>query len=384
MANNVFNIKNDFAVEFYIPTTGNWIWGVSLWDGGDVWSGSSTVAWQDLHCEIVAIDNERGCETDMGVIVSAPIQRSQIVLNTSTYDPFTHGTIHAGTPVRIRYRPYPDTSPTTYTTMFTGTVEAFSTSYDANGNSIVTLSCVDPIQGILNTTVATQSVVAGTSPFSLIASLFLVYGGLTVSKIYLQPDIVDMAIKTYTNVTVGEIVRDCLIAGQGALWVSAAGDVKYMSAADLNQQTSAVVFDFSTIHSTDQYHVCMSDLQMLADSRQLPTEIIATLTTGSVMTLRNQDAYQLYGAVSYAVNVPVDNTTMGQTWLNNLDLTAKLRRVQSLSFPAIQRAGQLFYYHRYGDALFSSVQQVTNTPGRSNFSNTYFINKQKNTILRQA
>jgi hypothetical protein len=378
MANNVFDIKDDFKIEFQTPTANNWIWGVSVWDGGNVWGGvSSSIEWRDLHCEIASLDVERGCETDMGVIVAAPVQRAKIVLNTSTYDPFSNGTIRAGTPVKISFRTEPDTNPSAYNTMFTGTVEAFSTAYDANGNSIVTLSCVDALQSLFNTRVASLVVAASTTPFALLSSLFSTYGSITVTQWGAAADFCNMAAITYTDTTVGDIIRDCLIVGQGAVWSSGNGSVYYISAADMNYMiNTSYTFDFSTIHSTDTYHVCMSDLVMAADSRQLPTEIIATLTTGAKMTLRNSDAYQLYGAISYLADVSIDNATAGQLWLDNLNLTTRLRRVQSLTFPALRRNGTIFDWHAFQDGLFFDAQLVTYDLGGTNFSEKYFATKQ--------
>lgn len=386
MANDVFSIKNNLTVEFQIATAGNWIWGVSTWDGGDVWGGSSSsVTWTELQCDVVQIQLEHGVDIEQGVFVNPSGNKATILMTSADYDPFTHATIHAGVPVRIQVFPLPDSDPTLQTVVFEGTVESYSTQYDAFGNNLITINAVDFMQQFLNTPITSWSPVTSfPTADDIISELVTTYWptslGFTNSTLqdfwYVSP-------ATWTNTTVGEIIRDCLKANQGAFYNTIDNYQAYLSAADLKYLIEyAPNWDFSTVHSLAPEHICMTDLNISADSKNLPTEIILTLDGGTVMTERNQDAYDLYGAIALQTDVRISTTTGGQAWLDNLQLSTRLRQVKQLTFDAIERPGQLRSFV-WADQLFT-VAQVTYDLGGMNVTDPYFITKQTDLITPDA
>ena len=379
MANDVFTIKDNVTVEFLIPSPGTFIWGVNNWDDGGVWDSNPTSeAWTNLACETFDIDIEKGCELESGIFVQPSSSVAKIRMQGVTYDPFSNSAIHPGTQVRIMIEPNPDTSPGSQIAIWQGIVRNFSASYNQKGNNIITINAVDAMQDFLNTKVASYVVPAlANYPGNVLTDLAnTYYTGLSGN---INPDVYYLAAKTYTNTTVGEIVQDCLTAGLGALWIDRDGTMNYRSEQDLTEIANTFSFNFSTTHETTSgTHICMTDLVMKADSRDLPNEVIATYTGGSSLTLRNGDAYDLYGAISLSVTVPIDNSAGTQLWLDRLNLTTKLRRVESLTFDAMQRSGQLWDWW-LADRIFDP-----NIVGYSingiDFSETYFVTKQKDRI----
>lgn len=378
MANDVFSLRENVFIEFDIPDLGTFIWSVSNWDDGGVWdTNPSSLGWKNLTCETFDIQLTSGSVVESGIFNAPSASVAQIRMQGADYDPFSSGLIHAGTGIRINIEPLPDTDPGVTTTIWQGTVRDFSATYNQQGNNIVVINAVDPMQAFLNTKVASYVVPSLTKyPSDVITDLAnTYYTGITGN---LNPDIYFLAAKTYTNTTVGEIIQDCLVAGLGALWTNRDGTLNYRSEDDLQNIIQTYSFEFSTIHSTDPIHICMTDLVMKADSRDLPNEIIATYTGGSSLTLRNQDAYELYGSIALDVDLPIDNATGTQLWLNRLDLTTQLRRVESLSFDAISRPGQLWEWYQV-DRLFDP-NIVTYDINGINFSDTYFVTQQQDRI----
>jgi len=380
MANDIFSIKNNLDIEFNIPTPGNWIWGVSQWTTGIVWGGSSSsFAWTNLVCEVVNVEVERGVDVSNGILLTAPQWRAVLTLRSDKYDPFTNGTIHVGTGVRVRFQPTPDSAPGTVTNLFEGQVQSFEVSYDAFGNNLIKIECVDLLQAFLNTRVDSYVVAAATFPSTVMSYLFATYApGVGLGNI--TTNFAAMAAKTYTEVTVGEIVQDCLDVAQGALFSSTTANFYYFY--DAPTLTAVLdltsIWSFDSVHSAASTHICMTDLVMAADSRSLQNEIQATLTTGTVMTLRNQDAYELYGQISLQKAISIDNVTDGQAWLNNLNLTTQVRRVDTVTFDQIQRTGVLRAIAGT-QQLFKPVT-VSYALGTGSFSDKYFITKVIDTI----
>jgi hypothetical protein len=128
----------------------------------------------------------------------------------------------------------------------------------------------------------------------------------------------------------------------------------------------------------------MTELDIVADSKDLPSEIIATLTTAAIMTKRNQDLYDLYGSIVYQTDIDIDNATDGQAWLDALSISSRLRRVNSLSFPSIARNGLISSYQFApgADWLFGVTAKVDYTINNSTVTDYYFITKQNDSITR--
>lgn len=384
MANDLFSPADNVHVEFYIPTPGSFIWNVSRWDSGDTWGGSSTFAWTDLKCELVNANVTRGAETNMGVIVDLPRTSANIVLQTTTYDPFSTGIIHPGTEVRITYTPEPDSDPESFNYLFVGVIGSCRSSYDAFGNTLVTIECVTNLEDLFNTKIASYTVAPFTTPYSLLSSLFSSYG-FTLDHVGLFDDTWNMAAETYTDTTIGQITKNALTVGQSAISASAFGGLTYYSSGDMNIQIEQEpLWLFESTHSNDYYHVCMTDLNIVADSKEVPSQIIATLTDGTVMSKSNQDLIDLYGSITYQTDVAIDNTTDGQKWLDALTISSRLRRVNSLSFPSIARNGLISSYQfaPAADWLFGVTAKVEYTINNSAVTDFYFITKQTDSITR--
>jgi len=380
MANDVFSIKNNVVIEFQIPSATAMTWGVSTWDNANWDSGTGSTAWTNLHCEAFDITIGQGCPVESGIFVQPSAGVATIKLQGADYDPFSNARIHSGTPIRIGIQSIPDTNPTFIQYIFQGTVRDFSAAYNQQGNNVITIQAVDGMQDFLNTRVASYTIGSLSKyPADVLTDLAnTYYSGLSAN---ILPDIYFMAAKTYTNVRVGDIVKDALIAGLGALYLNPDGTMQYLSEEDLGTIISSTYdYHFSTTHSTAATHICMTGLTMKADTRDLPNEIIATYTGGSQLTLRNQDAYDLYGAVSLDITVPIDDATGTQLWLDRLNLTTNVRRVQGLSFDAIKREGQLWDWINLDANHFFSPQKISYNLGGITFSETYFVTHQNHHI----
>lgn len=385
MANDVFSIKNDIKVEFEIATAGNWIWGVSTWDGGDVWGGSSsTIAWTDLLCEVTAIDIDRGCDVSQGIFPEAGNGRATITMTSDIYDPFSHGTIHAGVPVQISFRPDPDTYPSNWETLFVGTVEAFSATYDRDGRNLFKVIATQSMLAFLNSIVPYSTFTYNFDSGYMLDQLATNYwnGGLT----YIDPGSTWESWQTVAltqDTQVGEIVRKILMGGLGYLWTSKDNELLYSShdSFDYILGLSEPVFYLSNTHSTAIDHVCISDLNFIADTKNAPNTIIAewidALGNTQQIVRANADAVALYGEVSVTGETGQSTSTNANYWLDQITISNKLRSVKSATFQQIQRDGTM----RAGttDMLFSLVN-VSYDKNALHVNDNYVVTRQQDTI----
>lgn len=385
MANDVFSIRNDIKVEFEIATPGNWIWGVSTWDGGDVWGdSSSSIAWTDLLCEVTAIDIDRGCDVSQGIFPEAGTGRATITMTSDTYDPFSHGTIHAGVPVKISYRPEPDTFPSVWETLFVGTVEAFTATYDREGRNLFKVTATQSMLAFLN---SVQSYLTFTYNFDsgyMISDLATNHwtGGTT----YIDTGSTWeswQAVALTQDTQVGEIVRKVLMGGLGYLWTTKDNELIY-SSHDSFDNILGLTPDFylSNTHSAAIDHVCISDLNFIADTKNAPNTIIAewidALGNTKQIVRANADAVALYGEVSVTGETGQNTSINANYWLDQITISNKLRSVKSATFQPIQRDGTMRIWH-LSDRLFSLIN-VTYDKNALHVNDNYVVTRQQDTI----
>jgi hypothetical protein len=374
MANDVFVVKDHFKVWFNTPAPNTLIWSVGLWDSGALWDTSPTSnAWRNLNCEAYDVHIEHGVEIQSGIFVQPGGSTAIIKMQGPDYDPFSSGVIHAGTLVKIEIQPLPDSSPGTLTQIFFGQVESFTSTYDQKGNNIITIRAVDYMVKWLNAKIATYNIPGTTLPSSILDGTWTDNAN-GITYLNTVADFANIAATSYTNTTLGQITQDCLTASLGALYMDRAGYVHYLSDGDMAGLISSYTYYFSTAHSTAAEHICMTGLQMQADSRDFPNVITETYAGGAELTLKNQDAYDVYGSIALDVTVPMGNSTDAQAWLDHLNLSTNQRRVKSLSFDAAKREGQLWGWYS-ADRLFTSHKVGYAINGIS-FADNYFVTKQ--------
>lgn len=384
MANDVFSYVDDIKVEFYIPAAGTWVWSVSTWDSGDVWGdAAAALDWRDLLCELVSIEITKGCDVDSQVLVAPGHGTARVVMQSADYDPGNHGAIHIGTPVRISYRPYPDSSPAFWQQIYAGQVESFATTYDRWGNTNIQIGLRDAMRDFLNKQVTSFSVgsYSGTMLTNMVTLGYYTGAynfdpGTSWGTFYTQ---------TLTNTTIGEIVNIILNGSLGYLWIGQDETMYFMEHQSFdNILDLGPTWLFSNIHSTDPYHICMSDLKVVADSAVLPNTLRAnySVNNGTQATKTYPDSIALYGTIQLEVDTYLANTPSANTWLDAISLNKGSRRVETVTFQPIQRDGTDRGWH-LSDQLFTVVNvEYVNTG--INMNEDYVVTRQIDTITRES
>lgn len=331
------------------------------------------MAWTDLLCETFFIESVRGCDVDSGILVNPSQNQTVVRMQSTSYDPFSNSTIHAGTPVRITVDP---DGTGTWTTIYIGQVQSFKTSYTADGLNNIEFVAVDDMTAWLNTRLATYSITAGQTTASVIDSLVVGYwpGNWNLDT----NSLTTLAAKTYTDTTIGEVIKDVLNSELGYLYVAQDGEINYIAHSTFDSiVATGPAYYFESTHSTDPGHICMSDLVMDANSNNLPNEIVATNAT-TQLSATNADAVDLYGPLSFTVPTITQNSTQLQLVLDAITLNVRLRRAQAVTFQPIDRAGNFRSWHD-ADRLFNCVN-VTYDKSGFTLNENYIVVKQTDTI----
>jgi len=152
MANDVFTLASDVEISLYTYASDVFVWGVTRWDNGDKWQdGTATEDWQVITGVAASVTVSNGVYLEQGLLRADPATAT-IVFQDTEFDPFNNSQVRAGTPVRVRVRPNPDTAPTTWVTLFKGKIDTASASYNEQFKNTVFLQCITDLRDYINFT----------------------------------------------------------------------------------------------------------------------------------------------------------------------------------------------------------------------------------------
>ena len=116
MANNVWDIKNDLVVEYQ---TG------------------SPATWYAIQADVFQLDIDRGITVEQGVLARPDVGQMTVQLvKKDLTDLVTGPAYKANMPIRVKYRPSPDTAPTTYFTIFYGFISTVSMQFNVESQKL--------------------------------------------------------------------------------------------------------------------------------------------------------------------------------------------------------------------------------------------------------
>lgn len=340
MANDVFNIKTDVRIQFEVSLNGAFLSGLSNLNGPQTLGVSTGKTWTDVATEVIELETDRGTAMENGIYSIPRPGTAYVKMQSDYWDPYNNPQIHAGTNARIQYRHRPDTDPTVWTTLFTGSVKSFNVSYDYWGNNTITFNLVDYLQAWINTT--TGNIAQGYSPVTY-GTLFDILGVYwpNVDVVKTTTATAQFPDYTSTTLTVGSVINEMNIAELGFVYCGRNGGLRNLSRLDIrsNLDLGPTIF-FSTVHSSDSSHVCMTDLNLNSDSTDLPTVIKATQKgTSTVRVKTNQDAKDLYGYIRSDVDLNLYSPDDMDLWTAFAATALNINRVKGVSYTATNRDG---------------------------------------------
>jgi len=214
MANDVFTLANDVEVAIYTYASDVFIWGVTRWDNGDKWSdGTDVEDWQVITGSIANININNGVSLEQALLRPDPAT-AVITFQDPQFDPFNNAQVRAGTPIRIRVRPNPDTAPTTWVTLFEGKIDTASASYNENFINTCVISCITDLRDYLNFTAADGMTVDPVSAYAwqYIAEMNNQYPGNEITYDVTQDGYLLDGMDSIDPVAFGDVVNQILDA----------------------------------------------------------------------------------------------------------------------------------------------------------------------------
>jgi len=333
-----FDIAQDIKVEISIPTGSNAVWNLSKWDDGSDWASASSFTWTDIVATVSQAQVTIGSSVQDGFYTPAEPNTLTIQMQSQVFDPSNNPKIRPNTPIRVTYRPLPDSFPAVYQTLFTGFIDTFEVSYDTFGNNLIDIMATSSLKRLLAKNISSfvvSSALSDTDYFTQWATA----AGATIGGSGANGS--RMAGETFAEVGAGELLDNLLQIENGLFYQDAIDDSLNLTGSLAMRTLGAPIGSFSNVHSAAADHYCISDIVVDYDmDTMFNTYVIGSTEGGALGTSVNQDMVDLYGAIRCEKTLHLRQTDI-VNWLALITPKDPGRKVLQVTTPSIKRDGKL-------------------------------------------
>ena len=344
---NEFYIKEDIKVEMYLPVANTGVWNFSKWNSGDDWMATTGFAWTDVVADVVSASIELGGTVEQGYAAPATPNVMNLVMQSTTYDPYNNPKIHPGTPIRFSYRQNPDTAPSTYTVLFNGFIDNFDVSYEYHGLNTINIAATSSLKRALNKVLSVWNPESYSSPSSGYWAFFYwcnlvgLTGGTVTSYNGAR-----YALDYYNDYDAGQALEDVNQLEAGFFYQAADNTLLWRTSTEIHDRlvSDTVTNTFSNTHSTAATHFCISDIAFsyAADNYWNQFKAICESSTSITKTQVNQDSIDIMGlmALEKTLHIYPDANQLTY-WSDMVKVSYPTRQVSSITTPIIRQDATL-------------------------------------------
>lgn len=358
-----FDIATDLKVEFFVPNaagdtfilgvselggtdllsgSGEFILGYSLLGGTDVLAtgdGAYSFIWEAAEADVSGLSTSLGGVIDNNYYFSPEAASSSISMQSFTYDPTNNSAIRSGTPVRVRLD-----DGVVNEVIYSGYIETVNVTYNPDGLNQIRITAYDIYKRLVNTRIPlwdTTDYGASITPLEQIEEVALA-AGMTVSGDSDDPAGL-IPTETKTNATAAGFINDAIQVGLALIWINPATSEIEFRVRPKAATGGATTYSIGNNHSTDPYHLCMSDITVQSDQGLNVNSLLVTLSSDDTVSVlvENQDSIDLYGTNSDDITINTTDAGELQAWAEAVFTALPAHAVKTVETPAINRLGTL-------------------------------------------
>lgn len=390
MTQRKFDFKTDLRVELLVPNAGIFVLGQSVLDGTDVLGADTDVAtWVDTLADVVEIYINQGMDVRGGILCTPNPTIASIRLRSVEFDPNNNRAVHVGTRIRVSGLQFPDTAPSTWTTIFSGKIANYETTYNYEGINEIRFDAVDLLQDAINTGISAFNTASSPSPITQAINELAQYMPNGVINSVGSGTWAYTPQYAATNTTAGEILNQILDTEIAVAYLKVGTEELYLWDNAFLRLVSANLYGeigtgaiFSTEHPAtyDPKHYCISEIVFGATTDDVANEIIATrLDNGYRLVERNTDSIDLHGRVQLGAEPNVWSNNQLQLWLNRVKTKTDIKRAKSISFRMLDQNANI-RADRNIDEWFLNDCTVNFDKGGFTINENYLISRVEHTI----
>ncbi len=318
---------------------GEIILGVSLLGGDDVLAPSSGLKWQEVQCETANVSVSVGGEVIDAIYFQPLSGTAEITLQSYELDPTVNKNIRASTKIRIRLE-----SSELDRVIFQGTIDTINVTYFPDGLNLIQITAFDFYKNLVNSRFAEWDTtpLGASATTDEILELIGIKSGLGVS-----PNSVELGglIPTLaeSNVVVSGLINEALQIGLGIVWLDQeTQEITYIP-RPATETGTPTTFIIGNNHSSDPYHLCLSEINVFSDADAVYNSLRVTLASDDTQTLvlKDQDSIDLYGESAVDVTLNTTDDEQLAIWASEVFSNNPQNLVNQVVTPAKDRLGNL-------------------------------------------
>jgi len=361
-----FNIATDLKVELYLPDEASdlFILGVSLLGGSDVLAGIGQFiigvsdlggtdvlsdgtagfgfTWQPIEAETVGADLSLGGSIQSNLFFQPEPATADLQLQSWTFDPNNNSAVRPGTLVRVRL----DDGVVEHT-LFSGFIDTVNVTYypGATQPNLISIKAFDFYKRLVNTRIVdfdTTGLPAGYATPNEVLEIVADNAGIVIAA---ESDVLDgkLPLEQKSNQASSGFINDAVQVGLGFTWIDPeSSDLVVKARPSIVTTPPEGTYTVGNNHG-DAYHLCMSDIAVVADIDAVANSLYLDLSSDDTVnvTLENQDSIDLYGYSSRNESINTTDLTELTRWGNAVFAQSPAKLVSQVETPSIDRSGTL-------------------------------------------
>jgi hypothetical protein len=341
---NNFDIATDLKVEMLLAEGARnvFVLGISTLGGTNVLGDdtSGNVTWQDLACEVNAVNTSIGGSIGSNVFFQADSGKAQINMQSWTFDPNNYPFIRPGVEVRVKAK-----RGGYEFILWHGTLDDITVTYAPDQPNQITVNATDFWALLVNRRFDFEPTV----PLLPSEAIQLAIDEVAATGFVIPYDSFSINPEWYMtgtpqmNTTFGQVAANCLTTGLGFIAINPnTGYLEYRPRAT----TGGYVYTIGNNHG-EANHLCMADL----DSEMRSDQVFnSTLVTQKYEYLgdpiftqlyTDQDSIDLFGQRSEDFTVDLATVADADAWAQAVFMPKPITVVTSVTTPAIDRSRNL-------------------------------------------
>jgi hypothetical protein len=317
---------------------GEFVLGVSLLGGDDVLAPSSGLKWQEVQCSVARASISVGGSLEDSINFQPEPGTANLTLQSYELDPTVNKNIRANTKFRIRLE-----DDQLDRILFQGFIDTIDVTYFPDGPNVIQITGFDAYKTLVNSRFAVWDTTSFGTHIHVdeVWELVGIYSGLGLSPASYhvggQIPVVDE-----TNVLVSSVVNEALQVGNGLVWLDQDTEELVVIHRTGVQAGTPTTFIIGNNHE-DDYHLCMSEINVFSDSDAVYNSLRVSLTSDDTIFVerKDQDSIDLYGEA--AIDIAINTTSEAQlnNWADRVFNHRSANQVNRVQTPTIDRLGTL-------------------------------------------
>jgi hypothetical protein len=356
-----FNLQDNLFVEFLLPDEdgnsfilgiselggtdvlggfGEFVINQSLIGGQDVLAPSSGLKWQDVACETASAAISIGGSISDAIYFQPAPATANLTLQSYDLDPTVNKNIRANTKIRLRLD-----SPEIDRVLFVGYIDTIDVTYYPMGPNLIRIRAFDVYKSLVNTRIDdwdTTGLPAGYATTDEVFELVALKTGVGLSA-NSEPTVGRIPAEQVDNILVPDVLNDAIDVGLAVVWIDQETEELTVIPRPSSSQGTATTYVVGNNHSSDPYHLCMSEINVNSDADAVYNSLKVSLASdeATFVFLRDQDSIDLYGESAIDVSINTTDATELSRWATAVYRQAPTKLVSQVATPAKDRLGNL-------------------------------------------